>query len=107
LRPAPLLLGYAGERGWHSQQDFAAPAAGPNLLRTALKCAIAHSARLQPPRSKRGALYMELREQKNGSPGWVRTTNLPVQSRMLHELSYGAVWKTIRQPESLGSRHYQ
>lgn len=51
---------------WCSRKDFAAPAAGPSLLRSSLMCAIAHSARLQPPRSKRGALYIELREQKSG-----------------------------------------
>ena len=32
----------------------------------------------------------------SGGPGWIRTINLPIQSRALHWLSYRA---TIRQPE--------
>ena len=41
-------LGYAGKNEWCSRQEF----------------------RLQPPRSKRGALYIELRERcGNGAPG--------------------------------------
>ena len=47
--------------------------------------------RLQPPRSKRGALYVELQERvKNGCLGWIRTINLPIQRRALCKLSYKA-----------------
>ena len=51
LSGVPLLLGYAGKNEWCSRQE---------------SC-------LQPPRSKRGALYIELRERcGNGAPGRFR-----------------------------------
>ena len=72
-------VGLRQGRGWHSRQDF----------------------RLQPPRSKRGALYIELREHENGSPGWIRTIALLVQSQALLLLSYGATCSAWRKLEDM------
>ncbi len=37
-------------------------------------------------------LAMSERSESNGSPGWTRTSNLPVNSRALYQLSYRGVW---------------
>ena len=59
-------LGYAGKNEWCSRQEF----------------------RLQPPRSKRGALYIELRERRgNGAPGRFPSTGSgPEQAKRVERL---------------------
>ena len=78
LSSLPLRWATPGKRKWYSRKEF----------------------RLQPPRSNRGALYVELQEPlKNGRLGWIRTINLPIQRRALYKLSYKAnIW--TRTPDS-------
>ena len=97
----PLLLGYAGEIGT-PDRTFACnlrvrSAALYTLSYGSVEkwCAGAVLPRL-PPQCRCGDLLVIYRRvmlrdaAMSGGPGWIRTINLPIQSRALHWLSYRA-----------------
>ena len=75
-------------QGWHDLASIEHPHAGP-LGVPIPKWHSREDFRLQPPRSKRGALYIELRELWKSVPGGICTCDLLIRNQPLFLLSYG------------------